>query len=63
MTQWLATRLAPEARFVVSYVTKKGEVVADSLVLNVVDYMANKVRSNGLRNVGSKVNSSLNLLE
>ncbi|ESN94943.1 hypothetical protein HELRODRAFT_180050 [Helobdella robusta] len=43
VTPDLAIKLAPEARFVVSYVTSTGELIADSMAVTVADYFANKV--------------------
>lgn len=42
------TKIAPEARFVVSYATASGELIADSMALNVVDYMINKVKDSSI---------------
>lgn len=43
VTAPLALKLAPDGTFVVSYVSGEGELIADSLVLNVADFMSNKV--------------------
>ena len=45
VTQELATVWAPEARFLVTFVTAGNELVADSLALDVIDYMSNKVNT------------------
>ena len=36
-------RIAPQAKFIVWYVTEKGELIADSIAVNVQDYFINKV--------------------
>ncbi|ESN94934.1 hypothetical protein HELRODRAFT_180041 [Helobdella robusta] len=43
ITKDLAVQLAPEARFSISIVTENGELIYDSLAVNVVDYFINKV--------------------
>ena len=43
VTQDLVSKWAPEARFIVTFVTCHGELVADSLALDVIEYMNNKV--------------------
>ncbi|ESO03844.1 hypothetical protein HELRODRAFT_191784 [Helobdella robusta] len=74
VTAELAVKMAPEARFVVSYVTPDGELIADSLAIPVVDYFANKISlsfsknqtepgdENVYLNVKTKTNSFVGLL-
>ena len=42
-TDSIALHISPQVRFVVSYITKKDEIIADSIALNVKDYFVNKV--------------------
>ncbi|ESO03843.1 hypothetical protein HELRODRAFT_172868 [Helobdella robusta] len=51
VTDDLSLKLAPEARFVVSYATPSGELIADSLALPVADYFANKISLSFSKNV------------
>ncbi|ESN94945.1 hypothetical protein HELRODRAFT_180052 [Helobdella robusta] len=74
VTAELAIKLAPEARFVVSYVSPTGELIADSLSIPVADFFANKVSlsfnkdktepgdDNVYLNVKTKENSFVGLL-